>query len=64
MFVLYTGDLIFSTESITATLLSRMLNDDVSHDQITRFLSKQFLNRKGYSQLLNIEYRLNAVMVL
>lgn len=38
---LYTDYLISSTEQTTATQLSRMLDGDVSHDQITRFLSNQ-----------------------
>jgi len=36
---LYTDYLISNSEAATATELSAMMNNEVSHDQVTRFLS-------------------------
>lgn len=43
---LYTKYLIWSTEQTTATQLSRMLDGDVNHDQVTRFLSNELFISK------------------
>lgn len=43
---LYTDYLLVSTNQANATGLSRMLDNSVSHDQITRFLSKQDFGSK------------------
>lgn len=49
---LYTDYLICSTEQTTATQLSRMLDGDVSHDQVTRFLSNQTFTSKDLWKLV------------
>lgn len=49
---LYTDYLICSTEQTTATQLSRMLDGDVSHDQVTRFLSNQSFTSKDLWKLV------------
>lgn len=49
---LYTDYLICSTEQTTATQLSRMLDGDVSHDQVTRFLSNQSFTNKDLWKLV------------
>ncbi|MDM1249272.1 transposase [Acinetobacter sp. R933-2] len=49
---LYTDYLICSTEQTTATQLSRMLDGDVSHDQVTRFLSGQSFTSKDLWKLV------------
>ena len=43
---LYTDYLISGNGSATATGLSSMLDGEVSHDQVTRFLSKNEFNSK------------------
>jgi hypothetical protein len=45
---LYTDYLISNTSFATATGLSAMLDGDVSHDQVTRFLSGETTPRKIY----------------
>ena len=45
-FDLYTDYLISNSGLVTATGLSAMMDSDVSHDQITRFLSKGDFNSK------------------
>ena len=44
---LYTDYLISSNSYATATGLSAMMNNDVSHDQITRFLSNNEFDSKS-----------------
>ena len=46
IFDLYTDYLITSFSDTTATRLSNILDDEVSHDQVTRFLSQQDLTSK------------------
>ncbi|MDQ9009079.1 hypothetical protein RFI36_04445 [Acinetobacter gerneri] len=45
---LYTDYFICSTQQTTATQLSRTLDDDVSHDQVTRFYQIKHLQAKTY----------------
>lgn len=52
LFDLYTDYLICSTEQTTATQLSRMLDGDISHDQVTRFLSSQTFSSKDLWKLV------------
>ena len=44
--------MICSTEQTTATQLSRMLDGEVSHDQVTRFLSNQTFTSKDLWKLV------------
>jgi hypothetical protein len=43
---LYSDYLLYSNSQTTATGLSRLLGDELSHDKITRFLSTELLNEK------------------
>lgn len=52
LFDLYTDYLICSTEQTTATQLSRMLDGNISHDQVTRFLSSQTFSSKDLWKLV------------
>lgn len=52
LFDLYTDYLICSTEQTTATQLSRMLDGDISHDPVTRFLSSQTFSSKDLWKLV------------
>ena len=52
IFDLYTDYLITSFSYTTATGLSTFLDDAVSHDQVTRFLSKQDLTSKEFWKVI------------
>ena len=43
---LYSDYLLYSTKQTTATGLSELLDGEISHDKITRFLSKETLDEK------------------
>jgi len=57
IFELYTDYLLTSFSYTTATGLSKMLDGDVSHDQVTRFLSKQDYGSKELWHSLKKEVR-------
>ena len=48
----YTDYLMTSTVSTTATGLSALLDNEISHDKITRFLSSNKFNSKSLWQLV------------
>lgn len=56
---IYTDYLISSTRLTTATGLSELLDNEISHDQITRFLSKEDFGSKELWQLVKKEVRRN-----
>jgi len=43
---LYSDYLLYSNSQTTATGLSEILDGDISHDKITRFLSSEYFNEK------------------
>ena len=47
---IYTGYLISQNQYATATGLSRLLDGDLSHDQVTRFLHRDELTSKDLWQ--------------
>ena len=53
LFDLYIDYLIYSTAQTTANQLSRMLDGDVSHDQVTRFVSNQTFSSKDLRWLFS-----------
>ena len=57
IFDLYTDYLLTSFSYTTATGLSQLLDGDVSHDQITRFLSKQDFTSKELWKAVKKEVR-------
>ena len=54
---LYTDYLIASCEKTIATGLSELLEGEISHDKITRFLSKEDYSSKELWQLVKKEVR-------
>ena len=56
---IYTDYLISSTRLTTATGLSDLLDSEISHDQITRFLSKENFGSKELWQLVKKDVRQN-----
>lgn len=59
MLDIYSDYLISQTHHATATGLSRLLDGDLSHDQITRFLHKEELTSKDLWQYVKPEIRRN-----
>lgn len=57
LFDLYTDYLLTSFGQTTATGLSSMLDGEVSHDQVTRFLSKQDYDSKALWQVMKKDVR-------
>lgn len=53
----YTSYLIASTNQVTSTGLSRLLEGELSHDQITRFLGKEELSQKEFWNLIKGYYK-------
>lgn len=53
----YTSYLIASTNQVTSTGLSRLLEGELSHDQITRFLGKEELSQKEFWSLIKGYYK-------
>lgn len=49
---LYTDYLLTSFSAVTATGLSAAVNEQYSHDQITRFLAKEDASQKSYWQMI------------
>jgi hypothetical protein len=60
---IYTDYLISSTRLTTATGLSDLLDNEISHDQITRFLSKEDFGSKDLWQLVKKDVRKNEDIV-
>ena len=54
---IYTDYLICQNQYATATGLSRLIDGDLSHDQITRFLNKKELGSKSLWQYVKPEIR-------
>ena len=52
MLELYSDFLIASTGLTTATALSKMTEDVISHDKVTRFLSKELYSQAEYWKLI------------
>lgn len=59
MLDIYTDYLISQNQFATATGLSRLLNGDLSHDQVTRFLHKEDLSSKHLWQYVKPEIQKN-----
>ncbi|MDQ7001505.1 MAG: IS701 family transposase, partial [Ghiorsea sp.] len=57
IFELYTDYLLSSFGNTTATGLSEMLGGQISHDQVTRFLSKKDYSSKDLWQALKKDVR-------
>jgi hypothetical protein len=53
---LYTDYWISTLGSATATGLSSMVEGDVSHDRVTRFLSERVLMDSGFASVENFEF--------
>ena len=56
IFDLYTDYLQTSFSYTTATGLSQLLEGDISHDQVTRFLSKKIIPPRIYGNPLKKKY--------
>lgn len=53
---LYTDYLISNSGAATATGLSAMMNNEVSHDQVTRFLSSEEFDSKRLWRMIKKRY--------
>jgi hypothetical protein len=57
---LYSDYIISSFGQITATGLSRALSGEITHDKVTRFLTKEELDSKKLAILAPISFLLNS----